>query len=128
MIVVPAEVVEAVAEHARAVDRERPGFESLGVLVCDGDRAMRYARLGNPARRPYQARVAAPRQLVRRGRRLIPLHSHPRGSATPSQTDVEGASRHGWEVFAIYSLATGELRCWSLDGAAPREVEFTLGS
>jgi proteasome lid subunit RPN8/RPN11 len=127
MIVVPAEVVGAVAAHARAVDRERPGFESLGVLVCDGDRVVRYTRLHNADRRPYRARLAAPAQLRRRGRRLLLIHSHPvGGDASPSELDVRWVDCHGWDVFGIYSLATDELRLWTLEEDDPCEVAFEV--
>ena len=127
-MIVPTEVLAAVAEHARAIDAERPGHESLGVLVYDGDRVERYTKLMNGARRPNRVRLAHASQLTRRGAqgRLLVLHSHPVSPATPSEDDLRWAAWNEWNVLAIFSVPHDELRVWRLDGDNVIEMPLVI--
>jgi hypothetical protein len=129
-LVVAAAALEAVREHAREVERDRPGHEAFGAFSVDDDgRVLRYTRLSNPARTPGHVMISTPRQLERRrdGHRLLPTHSHPPGTRTaPSPRDIETAHRFGWKIFAIWSQ--DGLRFWQPtdggDGVA--EVAFEM--
>ena len=111
-MIVPAEVLAAVAEHAREVDATRTGHESVGCLVVDdaADRVLRYVKLHNSSRRPNEFQVAGPgSRLSRRFHRTIVTHSHPASPARPSPDDEAGARG---DMAGIYSLMTGELTLW----------------
>jgi proteasome lid subunit RPN8/RPN11 len=128
-LIVPSGVVTAVAEHARAVDAEQPGFESLGVLVLDAghDHVLRYVRMHNADRRPNRVKLPSEFQLQRRGGLpLVTCHSHPRSEPVPSDLDRRWAARLGLESLAIFSLVTEELKLWRLDHREPREVQFAI--
>lgn len=123
-MIVPTDVLDAVRGHAVKVDLQRPGFESLGCLVVgDDDRLLRYVRLTNRHPAPGNAWIEAPRQFEgrRNGLRVVPLHSHPDAPATPSQRDVETATRFRWPLFAIFSPLDG-LRFYQPDGDGVSEV------
>jgi proteasome lid subunit RPN8/RPN11 len=126
---IPAKLIAAVAEHARAAHEAEHGHESLGCLILDhtGKVVQRYTRMRNAAHRPLRVRFASDRSLDRAELPIIVLHSHPLSDAKPSELDVPWVRRLGLDVFAIYSLPEDELRFWRVEGDAFTEAEFVLG-
>jgi proteasome lid subunit RPN8/RPN11 len=123
---IPAEVVAAVREHAVQVDAEQPDHEAVGVLVLDADgNVERYTRLANADPRPECFRIAAPERLRRRGRHLIPTHSHPRSPARPSPEDVAGARS---PESGIYSLIEDRLTVWWTSPTGWTPIPFQIVS
>ena len=127
---VAPEVLDAVRRHAVEVDRDRPGYESLGALVLDRDRrVLRYSRMTNGARRPNRVRLASERQLHRPGGLpLVVVHSHALSDAVPSDADRVWVTWNGWDIFAIFSVVTDELRFWRLDGNGFADVPHEIAS
>ncbi len=125
---VASNVLDAIRRHAVEVDAERPGYESLGCLVLGGDgHVLRYSRMTNGARRPNRVRLASERQLHRPGGLpLVVVHSHALSDAVPSDADRTWVTWNGWDIFAIYSVVTDELRFWRVADDGFAEVEFQV--
>lgn len=92
-ITVPRGILDAILEHARS---ESPS-ECCGLLSGLDQRVDLHHPLRNQASEPHKRYFAAPedlfeamREMRAEGRSLIAIyHSHPRGRAYPSETDVE---------------------------------------
>jgi len=102
--------------HAR---REDPR-ECVGLLLGVGGVAAEAVALENVANRPEVRYRAEPRQLLAALRKaeeagsqvMAIYHSHPRGPARPSATDLAEAS---WRVpYVIIGLPAGEVRAFLL--------------
>ena len=143
-LVLEPELYRQIVEHLRAA---LPN-EGVGLLAVDRERVGRETRVlprrfypGTNIRRSpvryqmdWSELVAALREIDANGWSLGAIvHSHPRGPAAPSATDLAEA----WypeSLMVIASFATGApvLRAWILDGGrdewVPREVAVVVGA
>jgi proteasome lid subunit RPN8/RPN11 len=74
------------------------------------------------ARQPNKVRFKSERQLLP----LIVVHSHPWSDTVPSDDDLRWAAHYGWDVLAIFSVPTDELRLWRPDGDSFAEISFDV--
>jgi proteasome lid subunit RPN8/RPN11 len=132
---VPRHIFEGMTAHARQQQpRECCGL--LGGLILGGcDLIVRHRYpLQNKSPRPETQYFAAPedlfdvmRQMRAAGEELIAIyHSHPRGSAYPSQSDIDLA----FYPQAIYLIVVIEprieVRAFSIEGQTVTEVAIDL--
>ncbi len=119
-------LISRIMDHAR---REYPR-ECVGLLLGYGGLAVEALPISNAAARPEVEYRAEPRQLLAALRALEEsdkevvaiYHSHPRGSARPSATDIAEAS---WRVpYLIIGLGTGEMGAFLLPEG--EEVELVV--
>jgi proteasome lid subunit RPN8/RPN11 len=115
VVVIPAGVRRALAEHARS---EEPN-EACGLVVFEDAVALRYEAGTNLLASPYrfELKPADPGTLFLEdeGLELGLFHSHVSSPARPSKTDVENA-REDWpdRPFLIYSLSADELAAFRI--------------
>jgi proteasome lid subunit RPN8/RPN11 len=112
-VVIPAEVREALEEHARA---EEPN-EACGVIVLRDGRAERFVRGRNAAASPYRFELEVDPEvwfLEDDGYELAVFHSHPSSPARPSRTDVENIGLWEGKPYVILSARTGELNAFAI--------------
>ena len=122
-MVVPADVREQIAEHARA---EAPN-EACGLLVLRDGAAERYERGRNTLASPYRFELEIDPEiwfLEDEGYELAVVHSHPETEPKPSRTDFERVGLWRGRPYLIYSLARDELRAYTLDDGRARELEL----
>jgi proteasome lid subunit RPN8/RPN11 len=123
---VPAAVREALAEHSRA---EAPN-EACGLIVLDGDLAVRYEPGINATPSPYRFELQMPDPdvwfLADDGYELAIFHSHLSSPPRPSRTDVENIGQWKGLPYVIYTLRTSELAAWRItdDGIESLPLEF----
>ena len=129
-ITIPREILDQIEAQAR---EEQPR-ECCGVLGGRGHRVHSHYPLRNQARRPEARFFASPEDLfaaIRRmraaGETLLAIyHSHPRGPARPSPTDIELAFYPG-ALHLIISLAPRPMaRAFEIRGQRVTEVEITV--
>ena len=123
MVVVPAAVRTALAEHAAA---EAPN-EACGLLVLRDGKAERYEAGRNAAGSPYRFELEIDPELwflEDDGYELAVVHSHPASPPRPSRTDVENIGLWQGKPYLIYSLRDDDLTAWTIqDGQiAPLEL------
>ena len=123
MVVVPAAVRTALAEHAAA---EAPN-EACGLLVLRDGKAERYEAGRNAAGSPYRFELEIGPELwflEDDGYELAVVHSHPASPPRPSRTDVENIGLWQGKPYLIYSLRDDDLAAWTIqDGQiAPLEL------
>ena len=112
-MVVPAAVLQALVEHARA---EAPN-EACGLVVLKGGVAERYVRGRNAAASPYRFELDVDPEtwfLEDDGYELAVFHSHVSSPPRPSRTDVENIGLWAGRPYLIYTLRTGELAAWTI--------------
>jgi proteasome lid subunit RPN8/RPN11 len=115
LVVIPLDVRDALADHARAEDPN----EACGLVVFRDGVALRYEPGTNTLASPYrfELKPADPATLFLEddGFELGLFHSHLSAQARPSKTDVENA-REDWpdRPFLIYSLAADELAAFRI--------------
>ena len=117
---IPAELREELVAHAR----EALPYEACGVLVFDGERAVRYVRGRNAAESPYRYHLEVDPDvwfLEDEGLELAVSHSHPETEPRPSRTDIESIGLWEGRPYVILRADTGELRAWRIDGGAVAE-------
>lgn len=124
---IPPDIMDAVVAHARFTLPE----EACGLLAVDAAGALRMAYcLTNVARSAAAFTVdpdehfAALRHAESRGWTIGGVfHSHPRGRAVPSRTDVAGALESGW-LHLIVGLGPPEpeIRAWRIVAGRAFEV------
>jgi proteasome lid subunit RPN8/RPN11 len=122
-VVVPADVREQIAEHARA---EAPN-EACGLLVLRDGAAERYERGRNTLASPYRFELEIDPEiwfLEDEGYELAVVHSHPETEPKPSRTDFERVGLWRGRPYLIYSLARDELRAYTLEDGRARELEL----
>ncbi len=122
---IPADVREAVAVHARA---ELPN-ESCGLLVLRDGAAERYEPGRNGAASPYRFELEVDPELwflEDAGYELAVVHSHVSAPPRPSRTDVENAGLWQGRPYLIYSVARDELACWTIADGAFEPLELRL--
>jgi len=123
VVVVPAAVRTALAEHAAA---EAPN-EACGLLVLRDGKAERYEAGRNAAGSPYRFELEIDPELwflEDDGYELAVVHSHPASPPRPSRTDVENIGLWQGKPYLIYSLRDDDLAAWTIqDGQiAPLEL------
>jgi proteasome lid subunit RPN8/RPN11 len=112
-VVIPAEVREAIAAHAR---EEEPN-ESCGLVLLRGGVAERYERGRNAAESPYRFELEVDPELwfaEDDGYELAVLHSHVSSPPRPSRTDVENVGLWTGRPYLIYSLARDDLAAFRI--------------
>jgi [CysO sulfur-carrier protein]-S-L-cysteine hydrolase len=122
-VVIPAEVLAALREHARA---EEPN-EACGLVVLRDGRAERYLPAENAAASPYRFEIRTDPEnwfLEDEGYQLAVFHSHVSSPPRPSRTDVENIGLWEGRPYLILSLSTGELAAWRIAGGEPTAVEL----
>ena len=110
---IPAEVREAIAAHAR---EEEPN-ESCGLVLVRDGRAERYERGRNGAASPYRFELEVDPELwflEDDGYELAVLHSHVSSPPRPSRTDVENVGLWTDRPYLIYSVARDELAAFRI--------------
>ena len=122
MVVVPASVRDAIAEHAR---QEAPN-ESCGLLLLDGDRAVEYVPAENRAASPYRFELYLdPARWAEIDHDQAVVHSHLSSPARPSRTDVENIGLWEGRPYLIYSLREDALAGWTIAGGAIEPLDVT---
>jgi proteasome lid subunit RPN8/RPN11 len=122
--VVPAAIREEIAAHARD---ESPN-ESCGLLLLDGERAVKYVRGTNASASPYRFDLFVDpvrwADIGDSGLAEAVVHSHLSSPPRPSRTDVENIGLWAGKPYLIYSLREDELAAWTIqDGEiAPLEI------
>ena len=124
MVIVPPEVRDAIAAHAR---EESPN-ESCGLLLFDGDRAVEYVPGTNASASPYRFELFIDpvrwADIGDSGLAEAVVHSHLSSPPRPSRTDVENIGLWEGKPYLIYSLREDDLAAWTIqDGEiAPLEL------
>lgn len=124
---IPTAVREALAEHARG---EAPN-EACGLILLDGDRAVRYEPGINAQPSPYRFELRMPDPEIwfaaDEGLDLAIFHSHLTSPPRPSRTDVENIGQWRGLPYVIYTLRTDELAAWRITdgGIEPLPLEET---
>lgn len=118
MVVVPAEVRRALAEHAH---RELPN-EACGLVLLEGDTAVDYVPGTNASPSPYRFQLELDpvtwADLNDRDLAQAVFHSHVSSPPRPSRTDVENIGLWAGQPYLIYTVRTGELRAWRIAAGA----------
>ena len=116
-MVVPDEVRRQLADHAEA---EAPN-EACGLVAFRDGVAERYVRGRNAAASPYRFELEVDPEswfLEDEGYELAVFHSHVSSPPRPSRTDVENIGLWAGRPYLIYTLRTGELAGWRIEGGA----------
>lgn len=132
---VPAAIVQAIVDHARAEDPN----EACGVIVGDrpaaeGGRPLRWEPTRNKAASPYRYEIDSG-DLLRltlatddAGETFWGIvHSHVRTAARPSETDI-GLAFYADALYVLVSLANPEpdVRAYRIVDGAVHEVEVCV--
>jgi proteasome lid subunit RPN8/RPN11 len=116
-VVVPVELRDVLAEHARA---ELPN-EACGLVVLKDGVADRYVPGRNAAGSPYRFELDVDPEawfLEDDGFELAVFHSHVSSPPRPSRTDVENIGLWSGRPYLIYTVRTGELAAWRIEGSS----------
>ena len=115
-MVVPPEVREVLAAHARA---ELPN-EMCGLLLLRDGVAERFEPARNRLASPYRFEMEVDPELwfvEDEGYTLAVVHSHPSTEPKPSKTDVANIGLWAGRPYLIYAVAFDELAAWKfVDG------------
>jgi proteasome lid subunit RPN8/RPN11 len=126
-VVVPRATRLALREHALA---EAPN-EACGLLVLEGDVAVRYIPGVNVAASPYRfdLRVDDPEVwfLEDDGFELAVFHSHLSSPPRPSRTDVRNIGLWEGRPYVIYTVRTDELAAWRIEHGGIAALPLTAG-
>jgi proteasome lid subunit RPN8/RPN11 len=112
-VVIPHDVRVSLLAHAR----EALPNEACGVIVLDGERAVRYVPGRNAADSPYRYHLEVDPEvwfLEDDGYELAVFHSHPETPPRPSRTDVESIGLWEGRPYLILRADTGELSAWRI--------------
>ena len=123
-MVVPAEIRQALVEHAQS---ELPN-EACGLVVVLEGVAERYVPGRNAAASPYRFELEVDPEtwfLEDEGYELAVFHSHPSSPARPSRTDVENIGLWERKPYLILSAASGDLAAFTIDGGRISSVPLT---
>jgi len=113
VVVVPAAVRTALAEHAAA---EAPN-EACGLLVLRDGKAERYEAGRNAVASPYSFELEIDPELwflEDDGYELAVVHSHPASPPRPSRTDVENIGLWEGKPYLIYCVKDDDLAAWTI--------------
>lgn len=127
-VFLPPDIRDAMIAHARFCAPE----EACGLLAVDGDGALRMSYSLTNVERSGESFTVDPTEhfhalahAERHGWELGgSFHSHPRSTAVPSRTDVEGALEPGW-LYVIVGLGDPdgpEVRGWRITRGSVSEV------
>ena len=112
----------ALVEHAEA---EVPN-EACGLVVIEGDVAIRYEPGVNAAASPYRFDLQMPDPeawfLEDDGLELGIFHSHLSSPPRPSRTDVENVGLWQGRPYLIYTVRTDELAAWRIESGAIERI------
>jgi proteasome lid subunit RPN8/RPN11 len=114
-VVIPPAVRADLEAHARA---EEPN-EACGVILLRDGTAERYVRGRNRAASPYRFELEVDPEIwfaEDEGYELAVFHSHLSAPARPSRTDVENIGLWEGRPYVIFSLGTGELAAFAIEG------------
>jgi proteasome lid subunit RPN8/RPN11 len=124
---VPAATRLALEEHAQ---REAPN-EACGLIVLEGEVAVRYVPGVNAAESPYrfELRMEDPEVwfLEDDGLELAVFHSHLSSPPRPSRTDVRNIGMWEGKPYVIYTVRTAELAAWRIVAGAIEPLPLTPG-
>jgi [CysO sulfur-carrier protein]-S-L-cysteine hydrolase len=123
-VVVPAEIRQALADHARS---EAPN-EACGLLLVRGGVAHKYIPGRNAAASPYRFELDVDPEtwfLEDEGYELAVFHSHPSSPARPSRTDVENIGLWQGRPYLILSAGTGDLAAFTIEDGRVTSVPLT---
>jgi [CysO sulfur-carrier protein]-S-L-cysteine hydrolase len=124
-VVVPAAVRDVLEEHAQA---EAPN-EACGLVVLRDGVAERYVAGRNAAASPYRFELDVDPEtwfLEDDGYELAVFHSHLSAPPRPSRTDVENIGLWAGRPYLIYTVRTGELAAWRVEGGTIEPVPLEL--
>ncbi len=111
MVVIPPAVRSAIAEHAR---EELPN-ESCGLVLFDGDTAVRYVRGINRSKSPYRFELFIdPAEWADIEHDQAVVHSHVSSPPRPSRTDVENIGLWEGKPYLIYCVKDDDLAAWTI--------------
>lgn len=125
-ITVPRGILKAIEDHARAVNPE----ECCGLLSGTDGAVDLFHPLRNNSSEPTSRYFASPedlfeamREMRSQGRNMLAIyHSHPNGSAYPSQIDIELAF-YPHVAYLIQTLAPEpEIRAFRIEGQTVSEI------
>lgn len=130
LLYLPQQLVSEVLTHAL----EALPDECVGLLLGKRNCATRRVPLPNVARDPTRHFEADPDALLRalmqaeeRGEDLVAIyHSHPHGPSTPSNTDLEQARYHAYQL--IVHPGPNNLRAFHIMGNQVQEVGIIVGT
>jgi proteasome lid subunit RPN8/RPN11 len=124
LVVIPSEVREALAAHAREEDPN----EACGLVVIRDGIAERYERGRNAAASPYRFELEVAPELwflEDEGYDVAVFHSHLSSPPRPSRTDVENIGLWEGKPYLIYSVREGELAAWTIQDGEIAPLEIT---
>jgi proteasome lid subunit RPN8/RPN11 len=125
VVVVPADVREAIVAHAR---EETPN-ESCGLVVLKDGVADRYERGRNAAASPYRFELEVDPELwflEDDGYELAVVHSHISSRAYPSRTDVENVGLWTGKPYLVYCVREDDLAAFRIEeGGRIEELPLT---
>ena len=123
-MVIPAEIREQIAEHARG---EAPN-EACGLLLLDGDTAVEYVPATNTAASPYRFELFLDpgrwADIGDTGFDQAVVHSHPSSPPRPSRTDVENIGLWQGKPYVIYSVREDSLGAWTIADGSIQALEL----
>jgi proteasome lid subunit RPN8/RPN11 len=123
VVVVPNAVRRKLEEHSQS---EAPN-EACGLVVLKDGVAERYVPGRNAAASPYRFELDVDPEtwfLEDDGYELAVFHSHLSSPPRPSRTDVENIGLWAGRPYLIYTLRTGELAAWRIEGRSIEPVEL----
>jgi proteasome lid subunit RPN8/RPN11 len=129
-IKIPRSIVDEIIEQARA---EQPR-ECCGLLGGGDSRARNRYPLENRSPEPERRYFAAPEDLFGAMRRMraaceelvVIYHSHPRGPAWPSQTDIELAFYPEAVYLIIVLEPQAEMRAFQINEGCVNEIAIDV--
>ncbi len=119
-MLIPGAIREELLAHAR----EALPDEACGVLVLEGDRAVRYVRGRNASASPYRFTLEVDPDvwfLEDDGYGLAVFHTHPETPPKPSRTDIASIGLWEGRPYVILRADTGELRAWRIEAGDVHE-------
>ena len=111
---IPSEVRAAIREHALA---EQPN-EACGLVLLDGDSAVRYVPGRNVEASPYRFKLELDptvwADIGDSDLQQAVVHSHISSPAYPSRTDVENVGLWAAAPYLIYSIRNDDLAAFTI--------------
>lgn len=129
-VALPRQLVQEMLDHASG----SPQVEVCGLLAARAGRPSRCIPVTNIAREPQRffnmdpkQQIEAMRSMRQRGEQLYGIyHSHPRGPAEPSATDIEQAAYPGalYLIVALNSAQAPQLRAYRISNGSTQPVQL----